>query len=158
MNNLTRSVLLLLLLAHLLLHVGMGFGSGAPDLFVVATLVAGRLAHVGIAAGVGFSLGLMEDAFSVLSFGSNAFALTVTGIAAARARDFFVGDSTLFLLSYFFIGKWIRDALSWVVSDSTVRDGFVEHLLIAAPIGGAYAAIVGLVVVVILRTRPGGWE
>ena len=158
MNNLTRSVLFLLVLAHLLLHVGMGFGRGAPDLFLVATLVAGRLASVGLAAGLGFSLGLMEDAFSVLSFGSNAFALAVTGIAAARSRDLFVGDSVLFLFSYFLVGKWVRDLLAWLVSDSTVRDGFVEHILVAAPIAGAYAALLGIMVVVVLRTRPGGWE
>ncbi|NNF28432.1 MAG: hypothetical protein HKN73_14505 [Gemmatimonadetes bacterium] len=158
MNNLSRAVLFLLVLAHLLLHVGMGFGRGAPDLFLVATLVAGRLTHVGVAAGLGFALGLMEDAFSVLSFGSNAFALAVTGIAAARSRDLFVGDSTLFLFSYFFIGKWARDVLSWLVSNSTVRDGFVEHLMVSAPLAGAYAALVGIVVVVVLRTKAGGWE
>lgn len=158
MTNLTRAVLALLVLSHLFLHVGMGFGRGAPDLFLVAVLVAGRLSQVGGAAGFGFGVGLLEDAFSVLSFGSNAFAMAVIGIAAARSRDLFVGDSLLFLFFYFLVGKWLRDLLAWLVSDATVRDGFVEHLLIDAPTSGVYAAAAGIAVVTLLRTQPGSWE
>ncbi len=158
MTNLTRAVLALLVLAHLFLHVGMGFGGGAPDLFLVAALVAGRLSRVGAAAGLGFGLGILEDAFSVLSFGSNAFALAVTGIAASRSRDLFVGDSLVFLFFYFLVGKWVRDLLAWLVSDATVRDGFVEHLLIDAPTAGVYAAAAGIAVVSLLRTQAGSWE
>ncbi|MDH3223473.1 MAG: hypothetical protein OEO23_07130 [Gemmatimonadota bacterium] len=158
MTNLTRAVLALLVLSHLFLHVGMGFGHGAPDLFLVAALVAGRLSQVGVAAGLGFGLGLLEDAFSVLSFGSNAFALAVTGIAASRSRDLFVGDSVLFLFFYFLVGKWVRDLLAWLVSDAMVRDSFVQHLLVDAPLAGVYAAAAGIAVVTLLRTQPGSWE
>jgi len=112
-----------LVLLHLVLHVGLGLGAAAPDLFVLALLVTGRMVQTGTAAGLGFALGLLEDAFSALSFGANAFAMTVTGIAASRSRDLFVGDSLLFLVVYFTTGKWVRELLSWLVSDGSVRGG-----------------------------------
>ena len=158
MKGFGHGLIAVLILLHLLLHVGFGFGGGAPDLFVVALLVAGRMVGTGSAAGLGFTLGLLEDAFSALSFGSNALSMSITGIAASRSRDLFVADSILFLFAYFVGGKWIRELLAWLVSDATVRGGFVEHALIQAPVAGVYASLIGIAAVSVLRRRPEGWE
>ena len=64
-----------LALLHFVLHVGFGLGSIAPDLATVALLLAAREMGMGGAAGVGFGLGLLEDALSVLSFGANGVAM-----------------------------------------------------------------------------------
>lgn len=142
-----------LILAHLVLHVGFGWGRGAPDLFVLTLLIASRRLHVGAAAGVGFGLGLLEDAFSALSFGANAFSMTVTGILGSRSRDFFVGDSLNFLFFYFLAGKWVREILAWIVSDAAVRTSFATRVLWEAPLSGLYVAVIGVGVVHLMRRR-----
>jgi len=142
-----------LVITHLLLHVGFGYGRIAPDFMMVAVLVGARDFHVGKGAALGFFLGLAEDAFSVLSFGANTFALTVLGILSSRSRDLFVGDSLGFVVAYFFLGKWMRDALAWVASDLTSRPPAFDFLLVDAPLGALYVAVCGILMVLLLGGR-----
>jgi rod shape-determining protein MreD len=139
---------------HFLLHLGFGWGRGAPDLLTVALLLAARETRMGTAAGIGFALGLLEDAFSVLAFGSNALSLTVVGALGARTRDLFVGDSLLFVVSYLFVGKWTRDLLHWIVAGETVREPFVQALVLEGSVAAAYATVVGLAAAVL----AGSWR
>jgi hypothetical protein len=110
---------------------------------------------IGRGAGLGFFLGLLDDAFSVLAFGANTFALTLVGMGGARTRDLFVGDSLLFLVSYLMLGKWMRDFLHWVAVGSDLRESFVETMLIQSPVSAAYAGLIGLIVIAISGL---GWE
>lgn len=135
-----------LVLLHFLLHVALGLGPEAPDLLTVALLLAARRVGIGTAAGAGFVLGLLEDALSVLSFGANAVALTLVGALGAVTRDLFVGDSLLFLVSYFMLGKWLRDLVHWVMVGDTLREPFVDQILVQSVLGGFYAAVVGVVI------------
>ncbi len=144
-----------LILLHFGLHLSLGFGESAPDLLVVALLIAARELDIGRGAGLGFFLGLLDDAFSVLAFGANAFALTLVGMGGARTRDLFVGDSLLFMTSYLVLGKWIRDLLHWVAVGEGLRESFVDTMLIQSPISAAYAGLIGLVVIAISGL---GWE
>lgn len=134
----------LLFVLHFLLHVGFGFGVGAPDLLTVALLLAAREIGMGRAAVMGLSFGLMEDALSVLAFGANSIALTIVAIGGAFTRDLFVGDSRLFLVSYLLIGKWLRDLLHWIAVGEGLRQPFFEQVLIQGAIGSVYAAAVGI--------------
>jgi cell shape-determining protein MreD len=145
----------LLILLHLGLHVSLGFGEGAPDLLVVALLIAAREVDLGRSAGLGFFLGLLDDAFSVLAFGANTFAMTLVGIGGSRTRDLFVGDSLLFLTTYLVLGKWVRDFLHWVAVGEGLRESFIDTMLIQSPISSVYAGLVGLVVMAISGL---GWE
>ncbi|HSG08258.1 MAG TPA: rod shape-determining protein MreD [Longimicrobiales bacterium] len=138
-----------LFLLHFLLHVGFGLGRGAPDLLTVALLLAAREVGVGTAAGTGFLFGLLEDSLSVLSFGANGVAMSLVGLAGAVTRDLFVGDSLFFLVSYFVLGKFVRDLLHWVVVGDAVRQPFLEHVLLQGLLGGLYAALVGLAVMAV---------
>lgn len=138
-----------LFLLHFLLHVGFGLGRGAPDLLTVALLLAAREVGVGTAAGTGFLFGLLEDSLSVLSFGANGVAMSLVGFAGAVTRDLFVGDSLFFLVSYFVLGKFVRDLLHWVVVGDAVRQPFLEHVLLQGLLGGLYAALVGLAVMAV---------
>lgn len=134
-----------LVLLHFFLHLGLGLGSGAPDLLTVALLVAAREVGPGAGAGLGFAFGLLEDAFGVLAFGSNALALTVVGAVGARTRDLFVGDSLSFLVTYLFLGKWMRDLLHWLVVGEGLREPFVQAMLVEGTLGAVYATATGLV-------------
>jgi rod shape-determining protein MreD len=133
-----------LALTHLLLHVGFGIGRAAPDLLTVALLLGARELGMGRAAGLGLFFGLLEDALSVLVFGANSLAMTIVAALGAVTRDLFVGDSALFLVSYFVIGKWIRDLLHWLMAGESLRQPFVDQVVVQGLTGGAYAALVGL--------------
>ena len=149
------SVVGFLVLLHFALHLSLGLGESAPDLLVVALLIAAREVDMGWGAGLGFFLGLLDDAFSVLAFGANMFAMTLVGLGGARTRDLFVGDSLLFLTSYLVLGKWTRDLLHWVSVGEGLRESFVDTMLIQAPISAAYAGFIGLIVILISGL---GWE
>ncbi len=142
-------VVVTLVLLHFLLHVGLGVRSAAPDLLTLSLLMAAREVGVGSAAGVGFLFGILEDSLSVLSFGANAVSMTVVGILGAVTRDLFVGDSLVFLSSYFVVGKWVRDLLTWLMMGEALRQPFTDQVVVQGFLGGVYAAAVGILVMAV---------
>lgn len=138
-----------LVVLHFLLHVGFGIGGAAPDLLVVALLLASREVGIGAAAGIGLAFGILEDALSVLAFGVNSVAMTLVGLAGGTTRDLFVGDSLLFLVSYFVLGKFVRDLLAWTLMGAALREPFVTQVLVHGLLGGVYAAVVGIVLMAV---------
>ena len=147
------ATVVVLALLHFLLHLGFGLGTIAPDLLTISLLLAAREVGMGTAAGIGFAFGLLLDAFSLIAFGSNAVAMTALGAAGARTRDLFVGDSFFFVVSYLFLGKWVKDLLHWVLVGEAVREPFVQALLVESSVNALYAAGVGVLVV----TVTGAW-
>jgi len=143
-----------LVVMHFVLHVGLGFGRGAPDLLTIGLLLAAREVGVGSAAVIGLFFGLLEDALSVLAFGANSVAMTTIAVLGALTRDLFVGDSRLFVVSYVFVGKWIRDFLHWLVIGEGLRLPFADQVLAQGALGALYAALVGLVLLPVIG-RPG---
>jgi len=129
-------------------------GAWAPDLLSVGLLLVAREVRPGPAAGLGFGLGLLEDAFSVLSFGANAMALTILGILGARSRDLFLGDSLVFLVSYLALGSWLRVALHWLFSGEGARMEPWNALVVQGPMAAVYAAAVGTFVLL----ATGAWS
>jgi cell shape-determining protein MreD len=133
-----------LVFVHLLVHVGLGVGSGAPDLFLLAVLILARRSHTAVAALVGLGLGLLEDAQGLLGFGANALALSLVGALGARTRDLFVGETILFAGSYLFLGKWVRDLVQWVAVGAGNRPDFVQAVVVSGVVAALYVAAVGL--------------
>jgi hypothetical protein len=133
-----------LVVTHLLIHVGFGVGSGAPDLFLLAVLILARRSHMAVAALVGLGLGLLEDAQGLLGFGANALALSLVGALGSRTRDLFVGETILFAGSYLFLGKWVRDLVQWLAVGVGNRPDFVEAILVNGVVAALYVAVVGL--------------
>lgn len=138
---------------HFLLHLGLGLGNVAPDLLTIALLLAAREVGMGTAAGIGFAFGLLLDAFSLLAFGANTVAMAVLGAAGTRTRDLFVGDSFFFLVSYLFLGKWVKDLLHWLLVGESLREPFFQALLVGSSLNAAYVAVVGVLAV----TVTGAW-
>ncbi len=141
----------LLVLLHFLLHLGLGLGPWAPDLLTVAVLLAARRLPGAVAAAVGLVLGLFQDALSLLYFGVEAVTQTLLGFGGARTRDFFMGESVLFVAGYLFIGKWIHDVVFYLLSRIGSGAETVSRLLVQAPLAGMYAAICGLVALFLYR-------
>lgn len=149
MSDRTRAWIAVVLLAflHLVLHVGLSYERGAPDLLTLGLLFAAREVGAARASALGLFFGLLEDALSVLAFGANSVAMTVVAIAGALTRDLFVGDSRFFMISYLLLGKWTRDLVHWVAVGEGQRQPFVEQVLVDGGIASVYVAIVGVVVV-----------
>lgn len=137
-----------LVVLHFFLHLALGVGREAPDLLTLAVLLGARSGGLGVGAALGFGLGLLEDAFSILAFGANTVALTVVGTLGALTRDFFVGESMVFAFAYLVVGKWLRDFVQWLVFDDTVREPFVQRMIVESGPAALYMAAVGIVVVV----------
>jgi cell shape-determining protein MreD len=133
-----------LVVLYFLLRIGLGLGDWAPDLLVVALLLAARRMRAGWAAGLGFLLGVLDGAAHPLTMGAPAVALAVLGYLGARSREALAGDSPVLLLLYLFAGKWLYDAMVYLLLIKPHLAGPVSTLLLGSPLAAAYAAAVGL--------------
>jgi len=77
-------------------------------------------------------------------------AMTAIGITGAFSRDFFVGDSRVFVVSYFLAGKWGRDLIHWIMIGDELRQPFVDQVVLQGAAGAAYSAAFGLLLVTFL--------
>jgi hypothetical protein len=133
-----------LVVLYFLLRMGLGLGELAPDFLVIALLLAARRLRPGWAAGLGLLLGLLDGAAHPLTMGAGAVALAILGYLGAGSREFLSGDSPVVLALFLFAGKWIYDALMWVLLLRLNLSGPVSTLLLVSPLAAAYAAAVGL--------------
>lgn len=147
-------LVLMLFPLHFVLHVGFGLSGSAPDLLTIALLLAAREVGLGGASLVGLLFGLVEDSLTVLAFGANSITMTLIGVFGAFTRDLFVGDSKLFVLLYFFAGKWMRDFLHWIMMGQELRQPFVDQVLTKGSVAAMYVALVGMgLVSLMVRVR-----
>jgi rod shape-determining protein MreD len=152
-------VLVLFVFAHLLLRVGFGVGDAAPDLLTVALLLSARELRGGQAAGLGFFFGLLEDAFSILSFGANALTLVVLALLGSKTRDLLVSETPTFLLAYLTVGVWLRGVIHWVLAAGDVRASPSMVLVVEAPVVAIYSAGTAILVLMMLGlVRRGAQE
>lgn len=135
---------------HFVLRVGMGLQELAPDLLVIALLVAAREMRAGFAAGLGLGLGILDGSIVPFALGASAVVLTLLGFVGARSRDVFAGDSYLFLAVYLFAGKWLFDTLLYLLTGKAFAPG-ASYLLLISPLAALYAAAVGLVSLAVYR-------
>lgn len=133
-----------LVVLYFLLQVGLGLGVLAPDLLVVALLLAARRMRAGWAAGLGFVLGLLDGAAHPLTMGAGAVALCVLGYLGARSREVLAGDSPVLLGLYLFAGKWLYDLIVYLLLLRDHLSGPLSMLVLGSPLAAVYAAAAGL--------------
>lgn len=140
----------LLVVMHFVLRVGLQFGFFAPDLLVVALLLAARRMRGGMASGFGLLLGLLDGAARPFVMGASALALCILGYFASRSREFLAGDNPVTLVAYLAIGKWLFDVMLWVLQLVAGHPEPAATLVLAA--GAAiYAGLAGLAAVTAYR-------
>jgi rod shape-determining protein MreD len=137
---------------HFVLRVGLGLGFKAPDLLVVALLLASRRMRPGGAAGVGFVLGLLEGAAVPPVFGTASLALALVGYLGSRSREWLAGDDPLNMVAFFFAGTLLYELLLYVLLAVQGAGGSLMALLIPAVFASLYAAAAGLGVSTLYRT------
>lgn len=139
-----------LVVLHFILRLGLGLGQLAPDLLVVALLLAAREIRAGWAAGLGLLLGVIDGSTVPFNLGASALVLTVLGYLGARTREIFSGDNFVFLALYLFVGKWLYDTLLYLVTGDLFTSG-AAYLLLVSPITALYAAAAGVVALAAYR-------
>lgn len=147
MNNVRWSywaLIALLVVLHFVLRIGMGLQELAPDLLVIALLLAAREMRAGMAAGLGLVLGVLDGSVVPFTLGASAVVLTLLGFLGARTREIFAGDSYVFLAVYLFAGKWLFDTLLYLLTGKAFAPG-ASYLLLISPLAALYAAAAGIV-------------
>lgn len=154
-----RSILVVLVpalaITHFFLHLGLGLGRGAPDLLTVSLLLAVRELGTRGGGALGFFFGLLEDSFSVLAFGANTLALTLVGILGSRTRDLWLGESALFYFWYLAAGIWLRGLVHWIASGESLREPFMDVVVVDGTIAALYGAGVGILLLIPFANRSG---
>ena len=141
-----------LVVLHFVLQQGLGLGWLAPNLLVIALLLASRRLRPGTAAALGFALGLLEGSANDFVFGSSSLALVVLGYLGSRSREWLAGDDPLTLVAYFFAGTLLYHVLLSILLAMGGAGGSPMALLIPALLGSLYAAAVGLGASTLYRT------
>jgi hypothetical protein len=139
-----------LVVLHFVLRLGLGLGQLAPDLLIVALLLAAREMRAGWAAGLGLALGILDGAMVPFNLGTSALVMTLLGFAGARSRELFSGDNFVFLALYLFVGKWVYDALLYLVTGDLFTAG-ATYLVLVSPLAALYAAAAGVVAMATYR-------
>ena len=140
----------LLLVMHFLLRVGLGYQQLAPDLLVVALLLAARQLSPGYAAGLGLLLGIIDGALIPSTLGASAVALTALAFVGSRSRELFAEDNYLLVSLYLFVGKWLFDTILFFATGDLFRPG-ASYLLLVSPLTALYAAAAGLIGLTVYR-------
>lgn len=140
----------LLVVLHFVLRVGMGLEQLAPDLLVVALLLAARDLRAGWAAGLGLLFGILDGALIPFHLGATAVVLTLIGFFGARSREMVAGESLIFIATYLFIGKWVFDTLLFLLTGE-VFGPTAAYLVLVSPLSALYAAAAGLVGISLYR-------
>lgn len=123
----------------------------SPNLLVCAILVAARQLRPGTAAGVGFVLGLLEDSMAVSNFGLATLLLVLIAYVGSRTRDLFVGEETLFMGTYLFVGTWVYEVVSFAFTG--LSSGLLFFALVRAPLNAAVTGVVGYLALPVVRAR-----
>ena len=150
--------MLLLVFLHFVLRLGFATDAAIPDLLTVVLLLGARRVRTGTAACIGFTLGMLEDAFTLAAFGTNTLAMVLTGILGVQTRVFFVSVTSLsFHIAYFGAGKWLRDFIHWILQvRAGPAAGFVEAMVLTGVPAALYAALTGVLLVKLIGSSGEG--
>jgi rod shape-determining protein MreD len=146
--------MLLLVLLHLILRLALGM-TLVPDLIVVAVLLGARRLSGAGAALYGLLLGVLADSLAMVAFGATAVAFVIVGFLGSRSRNFFEGDSYLFLAFYAFLGAWLIEAIRFGVGGAMGRGQEPMLLLTGTPLTALYTAIAAVVAMIAYRAFSG---
>jgi rod shape-determining protein MreD len=143
-------VILGLVAGHFYALPWFGNSGAAPDLLLLAMLLVAIRSRPGVAAVVGFVVGLVTDVLTPARFGAGALAHTIVGYLAAWGRAVFFPDNLLVNAGLFAGGVWLRTLLVLLASRVEVAE-LARVALIWSPIQALATGIVGVIVVAMFR-------
>jgi rod shape-determining protein MreD len=146
--------LVIIVVLHFTLRPLLGWR--APiDFLVIASMLAAVRLRPGVAALLGFVLGLGADALAPSAFGSGALALALVAYAASYLKAVYFADNAALSALFVFAGKWIFD-LVYLVSERRVRGAeLVVQALLWSPLAATVTAVTALLLFLALRPLVG---
>lgn len=144
----------ILFLAHFTVRPFLGWRVGVDFLLVALLLVAVR-SRPGIAAFVGFALGLLTDALTPVAFGAGALAMSVVGFASSWLKAAFFTENMVLTAAFLFGGKWVFDVTYLVASRRLGGGSLAAEAFLWSPLAAALTAAVGLAVLAATQPRQG---
>lgn len=121
------------------------------DFLVIAMLVVSVRVRPGIAAFVGFALGLVADALTPEAFGAGALAGTLVGYGASRLKSSFFVDNVRLNVVFVFVGKVAFDVV-FLLAERRLRGiELLSQLIVWTPAAAIVTAAVGLIVLALVR-------
>jgi len=122
----------------------------APDFLLLALMLVAIRARPGVAAVVGFVVGMISDVLTPAGFGAGALAHTVVGYLAALGRSVFFPDNLLVNGGLFAAGVMLRNTLMLLAS-GTPAGQLSSGLLVWAPLQALTTAVAGVVILLLFR-------
>ncbi len=131
-------------------------GWRAPiDFLVIAGMFAAVRLRPGVAALLGFALGLAGDALTPSAFGCGALALALVAYAASYLKAVYFADNAALSALFVFLGKWTFD-LVYLVSERRVRGPeLLVQSLLWSPLAATVTALTALLLLFALRPLIG---
>jgi rod shape-determining protein MreD len=141
---------LLLLLAHFSVRPLVG-GPVFIDFLSIAVLFSAVRVRPGVAAVIGFAVGIAIDSLSLDAFGTMAMAYTTVSYVASRSQAAFFSDHLSLTALFVLLGKWSADAIAILLTTGIPdRAGWVQ-LSVWSPLSGALTAVVAVMLLVVAR-------
>ena len=139
-----------LIVLHYTLRPVLGWRTSI-DFLVIALLIASVRMRPGLAAMLGFAMGLVADSLSVGAFGSAALAMSVVGFAASWLRAIVFAENLALHAAFFFAGKWLFDVVFLIIERRLKGFELITQLFIWSPITAMVTALAGILVLIIMR-------
>ena len=139
-----------LVVLHYTLRPVLGWRTSI-DFLIIALLLASVRMRPGLAALLGFAMGLVADSLSVGAFGSAALAMSVVGFAASWLRAVVFAENLALHAAFFFAGKWLFDIVFLIVERRLKGFELVTQLFIWSPITAMVTALAGILVLILMR-------
>jgi rod shape-determining protein MreD len=139
-----------LIVLHYTLRPVLGWRTSI-DFLVIALLIASVRMRPGLAALLGFAMGLVADSLSVGAFGSAALAMSVVGFAASWLRAIVFAENLALHAAFFFAGKWLFDVVFLIVERRLKGFELITQLFIWSPITAMVTALAGILVLILMR-------
>lgn len=136
--------------AHYFLRPLLGWRVSVDFLVIAVLLIAVRV-RPGVAAVIGFVLGLVGDSLSPATFGAGALAMTLVGFGASWLKAVFFSDNVFLHAFFFFMGKWAFDSVFIVASRQGSAYEMATQVVLWSPMAAAVTAVAGVAVLLLFR-------
>ena len=150
-RGLRAALLFLALVAmHYFLRPLLGWRVSMDFLVIAVLLVAVRV-RPGVAALLGFALGLIGDSLAPATFGAGALAMSLVGFSASWLKAVFFSDNVFLHAFFFFLGKWAFDAIFVLAARQGGLYENATQIVLWSPLAAALTAATGVVVLLLFR-------
>lgn len=121
------------------------------DFLVIGILFAAVRMRPGLAAVLGFSLGLAVDSLAPGTFGAAMISLTLIAFGASWLKAVFFANHIALTGLFIFLGKWCFDAVYALLGGGVRGVDLVVRLLLWSPLAAALTAVVAILLLTIFR-------